>query len=85
MTEKFRVAVVTVLDVEAADESDAANVAEGAVMHALQRVDATPSVADPYTVEWAHVNGHEYSATVTHLPRELKRALQENYIHVTVK
>lgn len=85
MTEKFRVGVVTILEVEAVDWTDATHVAEGAVKHALRSVDAGDVKPGPIIVKWQHVNDHDYEATVVRSPAELGVAARNGYMYLEVQ
>ena len=83
--EKFRVAVVTVLEVDAVDWIDAAHVAEGAVKHALRHAaEPTDEQWLTHTVKWRHVNGHDYEARVARQPCEVGTAMYNGYMHLEV-
>lgn len=85
MPEKFRVGVVTILEVDAANFSDAANVAEAAVMRSLLAADTSNSKIKPITIRWEHYNRHFYEATVTQTPLELSRAVSNQHVNLGVE
>lgn len=84
MTEKFRVGVVTILEVEGTNFSDAANVAESAVKRALLAADSNNSTIQPVQIRWEHYNRHFYEATVTQMPLELSRAASNQHVTLGV-
>ncbi len=72
MTEKFRVGIITVAEVNAVDWVDATHIAEGAITYAIQQVD---SGDDNFAqIRWRHYNGHDYEATIVTGPTELNVA-----------
>lgn len=87
MIEKFRVGVVTVLEVEATDWIDATHVAEGALRHAISTA-RNPHVPEAVTrqpvLSWVGRNQFVYDATVVRAPVELGCALRNGYAHVAV-
>lgn len=81
---KFRVGVVTILEVDAVDLRDATNVAEAAVQRALIGADSNNSRIQPVQIRWEHYNGHSYEATVTQMPVELSQAVASKYVNLGV-
>lgn len=81
---KFRVGVVTILEVDAVDFNDAANIAENAVGRALLAADANNDTIQPVQIRWQHYNHHFYEATVTQMPVELARVLLNQHVTLTV-
>jgi hypothetical protein len=88
VTEKFRVGVVTILEVEAVDWTDAAAVAEGALKNAINE-SRNPHVPLEVTgqpvLNWVARNREVYDAIVVHAPVEISRALVNGYAHVAVQ
>jgi dihydroorotase-like cyclic amidohydrolase len=82
VTEKFRVGVVTVWEVEAVDRSDAIRKAEGAVMHAVRLASVAPSGADPH-VRWRWY-GNLHEASLVSAPLEVDTAFAGGLIRVSV-
>lgn len=84
MSEKFRVAVVTTMDVEAVDAKDAANIAESALWRSLIGSHTATTLDGDLITRWSR-NGHDYAVTVTQPPLELNRALRrDRYLRVEV-
>lgn len=82
-TQKFRVAVVTIWEVESTDFRDAANVAEGAVRYVIDQMSESAPGDNP-VVRWHHHNGHDYEATLVRLPLEVKGSLMLGTITIGV-
>lgn len=82
-TSKFRVGIITVWEVEAADERDARRVAEGAVQFMVTDVTGHRKTGYP-VVQWQHSNGHEYEATLLRGPAEVGAALRNQYMFLDV-
>lgn len=82
--EKFRVGVVTIIEVDAVNFSDAANIAESAVKRGLLAVDVSNSKIKPLRIEWQGYNHHTYSATVAQMPLELSRAVSNQHVSLGV-
>jgi hypothetical protein len=80
---KFRIGVVTVWEVEASDERDAARVAEGALQHFITALNTSDSRRNT-VIEWEHTNGHTYAATLFRGPAEIGAAVRNQYVNVSV-
>lgn len=83
MTTKFQVAVVTVLEVQAVDEKDAANVAEAALWRSLVGAHDATTLEGDLLLRWRRKD-HDYEVRVTRPPLELSRALRSGS-HVRVE
>jgi hypothetical protein len=75
---------MTILEVDAVDFSDAANVAEEAVKRGLLAVDVSNSKIKPVRIEWEGYNRYTYSATVVRQPIELSRGARNGDVNLTV-
>lgn len=82
---KFRVGVVTIMEVDSGDFKDAANVAEAAVKRALLGADSNNSTIQPVQIRWQHYNHQRYEATVTQMPLELSRAVSNRHVSLGVE
>lgn len=84
MTEKFRVAVVTIWEVDAADKSDAFRKAEGAVEYAVRCVaQNTPSSDDEPLLRWSRY-GNTHEAKLLAPPLEVDTAMAAGHLRVKV-
>lgn len=84
MTEKFRVAVVTIWEVDAVDKSDAFRKAEGAVDYAIRCVDQNPpGTGDEPVLRWSRY-GNAHEATLLVPPLEVDTAVAAGHLHVKV-
>lgn len=82
-TEKFRVGVVTIWEVDAVDAIDATGIAEGALSHMIHTLNTSGSRRSP-VIEWQHSNGYEYRAALLRGPAEVGVALRNHYLDLSV-
>lgn len=80
-TRKFRVAIVTIWEVESTDFRDAANVAEGAAHHALGVAVGSSS---PPTVTFSR-RGNIFKARPVATPGEISRVTRAGHVNITVE
>lgn len=78
MSEKFRVAVVTVWELDAVDHIDATNKAEGAVEHAIRLANVASDGENPH-VRWRRY-GNLHEATLVSPPSEVNVAFANGLI-----
>lgn len=79
---KFNVGVLTVVEVESNDWTDAANIAEGAIHYAIWQASVTTDGAP--VVKFHHRNGHNYEGKVVRRPVELERGSHNGYFRLEV-
>lgn len=84
MSEKFRVAVVTIWEVDAVDKSDAFRKAEGAVEYAVRCVAQNPlNNGDDPVLRWSRY-GNMHEATLLVPPLEVDTAVAAGHLRVKV-
>lgn len=83
-SQRFRVAVVTVWEVEAVDRSDAFRKAEGAVEYAVRSVDQSPpGHGHEPRLRWSRY-GNRHEATLVVPPLEVDTAVAAGHLRVRV-
>lgn len=82
---KFRVGVVTILEVEidSDDERNARRVAEGAVEHLIELNGPIERGKQP-VIRWRHRNGSDYQVAVVRRPIEVGAAARNGYFTVGI-
>lgn len=85
MSEKFRVAVLTILEVETSDRRNAENVAEAALKRAIREADVSNSKIKPMRLQAVNGSGEVFEATVTRQPVELNAAIRNNDFRLGVE
>jgi hypothetical protein len=81
---RYRVGIITIVETEAHDWTDAANVAEGVVRHALRQSDSGDSNARHVVVKFRQ-RGFDYEGTIVRSPVELNRGAHTGYFGLTVE